>query len=439
MIKKKYLFDISLIILIFGSIRGFFVYHFHFNPNLIYSISALLIVILSLFCVKSISIKPFNDDLKTIRKAILWNYIFLSFYTLFYIIFVGIQEISNIYEFILFPIIFYLITYKVNKLHLSIHIISFITLFGTYVFYQLGVLYGFDAIAEANLTLRPGELSYSRIGENYLPGGYLGSHHDNANILVMSTAFYFSEFLNVENKKRILFFLAFILFLSFSILTGSASNIIAFFIVFASILIYYGKKIFLILLPIFIFSYSYIEEHLYFIEKIKQDQSDLEAGGIFNSLNFGSIINSIHSILFGAGYYFNVPMVKSEVAFVKMLIGIGILPFLFIMFILFSPIYYIYLFNNRTSKLIKLFIYKDVSLYNQLLKVKKSYLRILILRATPAMTGTLTLLHYGSLFRITSIGLFCIFLSIFLKTYLNLSKSFKEYFDYNSSRSISID
>lgn len=431
MIKKIYLLNISLFILILASIRGFFVYHFHFNPNIVYSFSAFLVVILSLLCIKTILIKPHDDSLIAIRKAILRNYIFLSFYTLFYIIFVGIQEISNIYEFILFPVVFFLISCEMSKLNFSIHIISFITLFGTYIFYQLGVLYGFEAISEGNLILRPGELSYSRIGENYLPGGYLGSHHDNANILVMSTAFYLSEFLNVENKKRVLYFIAFILFISFSILTGSASNIIALIIVFATIMIFYGKKILVVLFSVFVFTYTYIEDHLYFIEKIKQDQSDLEAGGIFNSLDFGSILYSLHSIFFGAGYYFNVPMIRSEIAFVKMLIGIGIIPFTFIMFILFSPLYYIYLFNKRANKAIKLFNTLNSHINNELNDVKKSYLRKLILKATPVITGTLTLLHYGSLFRITSIGFFCIFLSIFFKTYLNLSTLFKHLVDSN--------
>ena len=431
MIKKKYLFNISLFILILASIRGFFVYHFHFNPNIVYLFSALLVVILSVLCIKTILIKPHDDSLITIRKAILWNYIFLSFYTLFNIIFVGIQEISNIYGFILFPVVFFLISCELSKLNFSIHIISFITLFGTYIFYQLGVLYGFEAISEGNLILRPGELSYSRIGENYLPGGYLGSHHDNANILVMSTAFYLSEFLNVENKKRVLYLIAFILFISFSILTGSATNIIALIIVFATIMIYYGKKILLILIPVFVFTYTYIEDHLYFIEKIKQDQSDLEAGGIFNSLDFGSILHSLHSIFFGAGYYFNVPMIRSEIAFVKMLIGIGIIPFTFIMFVLFSPLYYIYLFNKRANKAIKLFNTPNNHFSNELNDIKKLYLRKLILKASPVITGTLTLLHYGSLFRITSIGFFCIFLSIFFKTYLNLSTLFKHLVDNN--------
>jgi hypothetical protein len=121
MIKKKYLFNVSLFILILASIRGFFVYHFHFNPNIVYSFSAFLVVILSLLCIKSILIKPHDDSLITIRKAILWNYIFISFYTFFYIIFVGIQEISNIYEFILFPVVFFLMLFNFLLRYLQIH------------------------------------------------------------------------------------------------------------------------------------------------------------------------------------------------------------------------------------------------------------------------------------------------------------------------------
>lgn len=425
---------LTLLIIIIASIRGIFVYHLAFSPNLTYALSATSIFLLSLFTIKYIFYNAINDKLKTFRKAVMYNYLFLIIYTFFYIVFVGTSEISIVYFFILFPYIFLLIKFEFNYLENSIHIISFVALIGTYIFYQLGVNFGFDAIEAANLTLRPGDLSYSRIGENILPGGYLGSHHDNANLLIMSTIFYFS--LAIESDKNIKYFywLIFFVFITFTILTGSASNILALFIVLLMGIILYSKKLLLLIIPIAIYNYDLFQEKFYFLEKIKQDQGDLEAGGIFNSLNFESLLKSAHSILFGGGYYFEVPMIRSEVAFVKILIGFGILPFLILMFILFSPLYYCYLYNKKckikiSNNLVNLSEFEIKKLND----ARSKYLKKLILSSLPILTGTISLLHYGSLFRITSIGFFCLFMSLFYKKFLCFDTTFDNLLTQNST------
>lgn len=432
MTLKRSIQFLSLMIIVMASIRGFFVYHFGFNPSLVYSLSAIGIVILGFATIKYILIHTHNDRLVTIRKAIFYNYIIIIVYTIFYVVFVGFSEISVVYYFIIFPIIFLFIKFKTKNLELAVHIISLVAVFGTYIFYQLGVNFGFDAIEAANLTLRPGDLAYSRIGENMLPGGYFGSHHDNANLLIMSSTFYFSMAIDSTRKLKYLYWLIFCLALVFTILTGSASNILALAIVLMMAILVYSKKLLFIIIPFAIYNYKSFEEKLYFLEKIKMDQSDLDNGGIFNSLNFNSLINSLHSILFGGGYYFEVPMINSEVAFIKILIGFGIIPFLILMFILFSPIYYCYLFNNICKKK----ILKNINLLSQLqIKqlnlTRERFLKKLILASLPILTGTFSLLHYGSLFRITSIGFFCLFMSIFYTKYLELDIKFDNLFSKN--------
>lgn len=408
-----------------ASIRGLFVYHLGLNPSLVYGLSAISIIILSLLAIKYLFVKNQNDPLLTIRKAISYNYIILSVYTLVYLVFVGLSEIADIYFFILFPIIFLFIKFKTKYLESAVHIISIVSVIGTYIFYQLGVNFGFDAIEAANLALRPGELAYSRIGENLLPGGYLGSHHDNANLLIMSATFYFSLAIDPDKKTRYIYWLLFCLVLVFTILTGSASNILTMALVLIIAIILYAKKLLLLIVPIAIYNYEHFEEKLYFLNKITQDQSDLTDGGMFNSLNFNSVIKSTHSIIFGGGYYFEVPMIKSEVAFIKILIGFGIIPFLILMFILFSPIYYCYLFNKKCKKkvLININLLSPLQI-KQLKLVREKHLKRLIIATFPILTGTLSLLHYGSLFRITSIGLFCLFITLFYKKYLDLSANF---------------
>ena len=45
---------------------------------------------------------------------------------------------------------------------------------------------------------------------------------------------------------------------------------------------------------------------------------------------------------------------------------------------------------------------------------------LFLMMAMPVLTGFLTLVHYGSVFRITSIRLFCVFLAMFLREYLSV-------------------
>jgi hypothetical protein len=412
----------ALIVLIFASVRGAFVYHLGWSPNLIYSISSALLILLGLLSFKYINLKYNFDILFAFRRACLINYIVLSIYSLFYILFVGFSEISTIYIFMIFPIVFLLIRFKMRDLYFAIYLVSIFIFLGTYIFYQIGVSSGFDGIEAANLTLRPGDLIYSRIGENYLPGGYLGSQHDNANVLIMLSAFYFYLTYTVKSRLRIISLIFFALSFSLTILTGSASNILSLGIIVFLILVLKSKKSLLLLIPITIYFYPLIEDNLYFIQKITQDQSELESGGIFNSLDLMSVVKSLHAIFIGGGYYFNVPMMKSEVAFIKILIGFGMLPFIILLFILFSPVYYICTFIVTSKKIVKLNYSK-----NNLEKVilfRVEGINQLLFSSLPVLTGAFSLIHYGSLFRITSIGLFCIFLAIFYKNYIKIKCKF---------------
>jgi hypothetical protein len=237
----------------------------------------------------------------------------------------------------------------------------------------------------------------------------------------MSTAFYFSKAIDTQNKYKYLFWVIFFICTTFTILTGSASNILALFIVLFFGTIFYAKKLILFIIPIIIYNFDSIEKNLYFLEKIKQDQSDLDSGGIFNSLNLNDFLNSLHSIIIGGGYYSHVPMMRSEVAFVKILISYGFVPFIILMFILFSPIYYCYLFS-KNLKIKHYLLHNKIESKNQF-RTRKIFTKKLILATLPILTGVISLLHYGSLFRITSIGFFCILLAIFYKKYLDFDSS----------------
>lgn len=56
------------------------------------------------------------------------------------------------------------------------------------------------------------------------------------------------------------------------------------------------------------------------------------------------------------------------------------------------------------------------------IKTSRAHQYRLVITDMPAFAGTMTLLHYGSLFRVTSVGLFCVLLALFFKEYLAINK-----------------
>ena len=214
------------------------------------------------------------------------------------------------------------------------------------------------------------------------------------------------------------------------LLTGSAANTIVMLTVSAFCLLLYTKKnpylitfiafCMLLFLPTVL---DFLADKTYFFEKASYDQSELEGGGIFNSLDINSILASFHAILFGFGNILEVPMIYSEIAFVKNLVGIGLIPFLVLMSICFSPLYYIYIFRKKVKIQERVLKYHNPSfLTAKSIKTSRAYQLRLIIIAMPAFAGTMTLLHYGSLFRVTSVGLFCVLLALFFKEYLAINK-----------------
>lgn len=408
------------IILVMASIRGALVYHFEFSPDIIYPATAAMLLILGalsiLFQQNSVS----NGELVFFKNAVILNMLLGVYFFISYVLLVRQFNISIVYTFFIYPLIFLLIRFERHWLDRIVYFIAAITVFGVVLFFNLGVNGGFEAIEAANLTLRPGELEYSRIGDNLLPAGYQGHHHDAANILVMCSILFLSKFaLCKYGLLRFLYLISFLAVFMTTIITGSGANIVILIVVTGIIFFLLAIKntylfLFLIFIGLFISIWFLddISKYFYFIDHILQDQSTLEGGGIFNSLDLNSIIASIPSIFFGFGDILNAPMRLSEIAFVKLLIGYGIAPFIIQMFILFSPIYYLFMIKKNK-------------------KISSNHRFSLLITAMPSFAGIMTLLHYGSLLRVTSIGLLCVLLAIFFKEYLSLKQRFRVSHDYN--------
>lgn len=425
----KHYFWVFIITL--ASIRGAFVYHLGLPPNEFYMATGMMLIAFGLLSLCTIIRKCSYSELALFKSAIKVNVLFLGFYTVIYIALKDVSFSSIAYQFLVFPIIFVLIRYDEKLSRLIINLISMVTLFGVIYFYNIGITGGFDAMEAAKLTLRPGELHYSRIGEHLLPGGYQADHHDAANILVMCSLYFLSQAMILQSRLRALFnmFIYFIC-LSLLILTGSSANIIiAIIISVLAIYIYAKSHPWITILWVCLFALGialYIDDlsyYLYFYDNATQNQADLEGNGMFNSLDLNSLFLSLPSIFMGFGNILEVPLMKSEIAFIKQLIGFGFVPFIVFSFILFSPNYYLYKFASKTRSQVKfLKIHSSRASSNVFSGLSREMRYRLIMAAMPCLAGALTMLHYGSLMRVTSVGLFCVFLALFYKKYVEFTR-----------------
>jgi hypothetical protein len=381
-----------------------------------------------------------DSSLVLLKNAVILNaifFIYIIFSTLLIALGVGISAsglVSFSYLFLIFPIVFVFLRFDDKLLTSIVYIIAFITVAGVVYFFNLGLSGGFDEIYKAHSILRPDEFKYARLGANLLPFGYSGSHHDTANILVMCGMLFLTKFfICTHGIKSLLYISCYLVILSAMLLTGSAANVLVLvFMSFVSLLCYIQKSptnmligfSFFIALFLLITSVianvdlTAVSKLAYVFGKLNPETMD-EA--LWASLDAQSIRDSLLSVFFGFGGYVEAPLILAEVAFVSLLSRIGFLPFCIIMFIGFSPIYYIallgvnrrrhirFLKKNRLSDLTTDFIARS----------RDERFRVLMM-AMPVLSGFLTLIHYGSVFRITSIGLFCIVLAMFLREYLSV-------------------
>lgn len=418
LIFKQY---VLLIIVILASIRGLLVYQLELNSGVIYKTTSILLLLSGLLSLIKLVTKKNNLELPNLKKLILLNASINIIYFLIFLIFNNVLPIYLLYTFLVFPIIFFLFQIENNKLENSIFLISIITAFGVFYFFQLSINVGYENYLEIINKLRPEEDAISRIGENILSIGYQGSNHDAANILVMGSLYFYSQIYNKKLYKKYFNLLMFLILTIVVLFTGSVTNISILLIVLCLSFLKFAKlstilkvsfiTILLILTLLFYYNEVDYNQYIFFYDKISNPDISND-GGIFNSLNLKSFYQSIISILFGFGFTLNVPLINVEIGFIKLLIDTGLIPFSILMYILFYPIYLIHLFKSKFHNEFK--FAKHQSVFNHFIKKLK-------ISALPIIAGGLTLVHYSSLFRITSIGFYCILFTLFLKQYIELN------------------
>jgi hypothetical protein len=446
-VKTTFAHILCSFIVVFASIRGLFVYHLGFPSNITYSISALMILGLGVISLMGLLSSRLDVPLVFLKNVVILNVICFIFLTLSYFL-IGLEAgvisksmLSMFYFFLVFPTVFVFLRCDAKLLDGIVYIISFFTVVGVYYFFNLGLSGGYDAIKEAHSIMRPGDFRYSRLGINLLPFGYSASHHDTANILVMCGIFFLSKFFICSHGvKSLLYLCSYFVILSAALLTGSAANVLVLIFMSTVGLLFYVQKslttmlvsfslllgsLFLIILLVPTEILTQLFKLGYVFGKFDTETMD---PNLWAGLDAQSIEDSMLSVVFGFGETFNSPLSFSEVGFLGILSRIGLLPFIIFMSIGFSPIYYFFVFRlnrSRRIKILKSNITKNLATdFIRDSRVKK--FQILML-AMPALAGFLTLIHYGSVLRITSIGLLCVLLSIFFKEYVKARKSIESY------------
>lgn len=407
MLRINFKLYAGIIILLLSSLRGFGFLITGIPPSqILYFYSTILIF--SLILIFSNPIKFYiNDNFTLFKNVVILNLIAGIFWCL---IEFGLRGFSTalVREFLLIffaplsILIFIHMDYKVlkNILYFIVFIVSISCILDFWVSnvfpgYPLGSelknSYLYKIIPDSQ-AITPG-----RIGMMLRAHGITGSYHDSANILTFCSVFIAGNlFFKKENKLINTLLLMFSL--AGLITTLSLANIIACFI--GLIILNFSVAKGLVLRTFFSFSILFLITYFFetYFEIFKYVLPQLDPSGVKmqamlitgESTYFQNFITSLigHESYTGIsdlGYH-------SEVAFIVLLMKYGILVFVPFMMLLILPIY-LYL---KSSKLIRNEIFVET---------------------LTVSIAVLTLWHYGSLIRSTSVFLFYALYSLTIKKY----------------------
>lgn len=243
-------------------------------------------------------------------------------------------------------------------------------------------------------------VEFAHIGDMYRSHGITGHYHDSGNILAMTSVYLVGTYF-FANKRPILFFVALINIIGL-LTTLSTANIIIGFLGMFLISFFKLKGITSrIITTSFVFFVIFITFITFFNPEEYRDlylQFDLQGEKMIAMRNTGSSdsITKFISMLLGHESNSGISDLTewTEAGIVNILMNLGL--FVFLVFIA-TITYPLYLYFSATK--------------NNKNKMWIPFITI--------CTGLLTLLHYGSLFRSTSIFLFFAFSSMIFKIYLS--------------------
>ena len=407
MLRINFKIYVGVFILLLSTLRASFFLITGFPPNQFsFFVSTILIFLLVILFSNPINFYKINNY-SLFKNIIILNLIAGVFWFIIEFIFKGfssglIREFFIIFFAPLSILIFINMDYKLikNLVFFIVFIIAFSCILDFWVsnVFPGGFLgsevknYYMQKITPPNINIVP-----ARIGLMLRAHGITGSYHDSANILTFCSIFIAGN-LFYKKERRFVNFIFLIISLVGLITTLSLANIIACLI--GLIVINFSVKKGLVLRTFFTFSIlisiMYFFDVYFEISKYVLPQLD-PSGVKMNAMLItgeSNVFQNLLTILIGhesstgisdLGYF-------SEIAFIGLLMKYGILVFLPFMLVLTLPIY----------------------LY---LKSTKSMRKTIFVEALTLSIAVLTLWHYGSLVRSTSIFLFYALYSMVIKNY----------------------
>jgi len=380
------------ILIILASVRGILIVNFDFNANLVYLTTAFLMLLVSLygFFIRFSFYAPSFIVLRNILKLNL----------VFGIVNIGVDLLLGIafspgmlYLFIAPYIVFVFFKIPEKYLHVVVVIISVLISYSVIINFidTISGPEGVQRVLDFNMKLRPDIFqALSKTGEFYRASGYTGNYHDSANILGMTAVYFYSRFIIRRHSVDLLYFL---FATSALFLTQSAANIIIliFMLLIISIFMFIklkgnSKIIFITIIYLFI----YLLWHIYgdyfgvFIQRI--NQVDSWQNIVNNSAAQGSFIPELLLVITGHAAGFESESIHTEIGLYGTILQLGIFHAIIFFSLMLYPLW------------------------------RYINLKIACFDAIPSLSavifGFASLLHYGSITRITSVYLFYVFFSL---------------------------
>lgn len=387
--------------ILFCSLRGYIVL-FGLNPKFIYNLSFIVASLLGLISIYIIVFMDKNNHYIELFKLSLIFFLIIIFYFIFQTYFSRNYSSTSFYLSYVFCLSIFFDRLTIKSRCIMIFLIYVFTSIGVYHSFIIS-LNGLDVLLNFNQKFRPNMEYYAHYNGFFRLGGYNASNHDTANILAIAGIFIAANILSPIGiyKKRSILILLFGLIALFLTISASNISVFIFCLTIMGLLFFRLKqKVYFILsLILFISLVHYSDFDFLFIFTNKfTDHGSTANNGMFNGLDYNSISDSIFSLIFGFCYELEFPVINTELALIKLLFSYGMIPFI-------------------------LFLY--LSNYPILLAVLKSKKRFILIYAFPPLAAFLTLFHYGSVFRTTSLFTYILVYSLFLTYFKNTKYNYR--------------
>jgi len=377
-------------LLILASTRGILVLNFEFNANLTYMATAIIMIVLSLY---GYSIRgSFNiQDVIILRKILKFNVI-LGIINIIFDLFFGMPfPFDLIYLFIAPFIIFVFLRVSEQYIYTAITIITLLISYSVIddFIHSLNGVDGMKIVYERGLKLRPDTFqALSRTGDYFRASGYTANYHDSANILGMSVIFFFSRFIV---KKHVVDLFIYLFSISALLLTQSAANIIITTSILIFIIIFFIYKytihtrIFILVLCSYILWHEYGEYFEIFYQRINHAAA-WQNMVVSSVITQDSIISTLVHIVAGHAAAFNSASIHTEAGLYGLILQLGIVHAIIFFSLMLFPLW-------------------------RFISCRMASLEVIPYLAA-VVFGFASLLHYGSITRITSVFLFFALLSM---------------------------